>query len=496
MKLTKTDFIHFINCPKSFWLAKHEPDNYPSGEFSIFTQKLVREGYEVEKYVRDYFDAKPEHNIEYQRVFQTDDGLFARVDGFEVTEDGSHILYEVKSSTSIKKDKSHNHIKDACFQKICAERSGTKIHKVFLIHLNGDYVREGDVDAAQLLKLNDITIDIAEMEKETEAEIDMALSQLKCTTIDKNGCSCLFKTRSNHCDTFSIFNPEIPQKLSIYSLPRISKKKITDLVNEGLLGLQDVSPEYKLSDKQKMVLVSAQSSEPQINHKGIKSILDEYHSPLHFFDFETYASAVPMVYGASPHKHFPVQYSLHTLHEDGNIEHREFLQKYPILPLALIEQMEKDIGANGSIISWHASFEKTQNREMAKWFPEKLEFLTDINNRMLDLEDIFKEYYVDARFDGSTSIKKVLPIICPHLNYDSLNVQNGSSAMEAWQKMINAEPATADNIANELLKYCKLDTFAMVEIYRFLKSICQGISSDGELDRNYPVVHNKKYQGE
>lgn len=134
----------------------------------------------------------------------------------------------------------------------------------------------------------------------------------------------------------------------------------------------------------------------------------------------------------------------------------------------MIAQMETDIGPEGSVVSWHASFEKTQNREMGKWFPDKAAFLDDINDRMVDLEDLFKTAYVDARFDGSTSIKKVLPVICPELGYDDLEVQDGSTAMEAWERMIKADPDEADQIATNLLGYCERDTLAMVEIYRFL----------------------------
>lgn len=193
--------------------------------------------------------------------------------------------------------------------------------------------------------------------------------------------------------------------------------------------------------------------------------------PLYFFDYETFASAVPLVDRASPHKHFPVQYSLHVLTEDGSLDHREYLERELCLPLPLIQQMEGHIGSEGSIVSWHAPFERKQNREMALWFPEKADFLNDINDRMVDLEDVFKSDYVDARFDGSTSIKKVLPVICPHLSYGALEVQDGATAMDAWQKMINAEEDEAEEIATNLLEYCKLDTLAMVEIYKFLTSL-------------------------
>ena len=99
---------------------------------------------------------------------------------------------------------------------------------------------------------------------------------------------------------------------------------------------------------------------------------------------------MPFLDGASPHKQFPVQYSLHILGEDGNLSHKEFLEHEPRLPDRLVEQMQADIGPEGSIVSWHASFEKTQNREMAKMFPGIAEFLINLNDRMGDLEDLFK----------------------------------------------------------------------------------------------------------
>lgn len=178
IQLTKTDFTQYLNCPKSLWALKREPDTYLHGEFSVFQQKLTREGYEVERYVRQYFDAIDERVVDFQRVFETDSGLFARADAFETTEGGETILYEIKSSTSMKTDADHNHIKDACFQKIFAERSGQKIDSVFLVHLNGEYVREGDIDPEGLLEFADVTEDVDAIQEAMEAEIDEAQSDL------------------------------------------------------------------------------------------------------------------------------------------------------------------------------------------------------------------------------------------------------------------------------------------------------------------------------
>ncbi len=471
-KLTKTDFIQYLNCEKSLWVLKHDPANFPHGEFSTFLQKLTREGYEVEDFVRQFFESDISRSVNFQTTFETEDGLFARADVLEKLSNGEVILYEVKSSTSVKTDPKHNHLKDACFQKICSERAGQKIDRVCMVHLNKDYIKEGNINPEDLLVFEDVTDRVREIYGETEAEIDEALAFLRELEIDTDNCSCLRKSRVNQCDTFGYFNAEIP-KLSIYSLPRLSEKKRLDLINKGIFDLKDVPSDYTLSDIQSGVLRSVHQDAPQIDVGAVNSILEMYEFPLYFFDYETFGSAVPLVDGSSPHKQFPVQYSLHILKEDGSLTHKEFLQREARLPANLVEQMELDFGPEGSIVSWHASFEKARNREMASWFPDKVDFLNDLNDRMVDLEEIFKKAYVDARFDGSTSIKKVLPILCPDLGYDDLAVQDGAAAMDAWQRMLGASGNEADAKAQELLAYCKLDTLAMVEIYKFLMRTLQ-----------------------
>ena len=469
MQLTKTEFIQYLNCPKSLWLLLNAPDEYPQGEFSVFLQKLTREGYEVERYVRQFFENAESRVADFQRVFETEDGLFARADALEAVDQGT-VLYEIKSSTSVKTDAAHNHLKDACFQVICAERTGQQIDAVSLVHLNGEYVRTGDIVPEELLIFEDVTERVREIGAETAAEMDEALALLREIELDRSGCSCLHKSRSNHCDTFALFNPAIP-KPSIYSIPRLSAKKRAELIAGGIFDLLAIPDDYALSANQTGVVQAAKSGAPIVNPEGIREFLARLSFPLYFLDYETYASAVPLLDRTSPHKHFPVQYSLHILDGDGTLEHHEYLEREARLPDRLVERLSAEIGDQGSIISWHASFEKTQNKEMARLFPDYSDFLADLNDRMADLEDVFKADYVDARFDGSTSIKKVLPVICPELSYKELDVQDGASAMDAWEKMVSAQGEESDQIASALLGYCKLDTFAMVEIYRFLKRL-------------------------
>ncbi len=470
MQLTKKDFIRYLNCEKSFWVYKKNTENYPDGEFTIFIEKLIREWKEVDYYFQKLLRVSRNNTIEFGKTFQVGDYLFAVVNAFEEDIEGKTCLYEVKSSTSIKKDIKHDHLKDACFQMIVAERSGQKIDKVIIAYLNSDYVRDGDISPDDLLKSEDVTDKVRAIEKETSDEIDNALHLLSQEDINRDGCSCIYKSRANHCDTFKYFNPNVPE-LSIYNLPRLSDKKRHELIASDMIDLHDVPADYKLTDNQKPVLLATHAGVPQVDKTAIANMLSDYQFPLYFFDYETYPSAIPIIDGLCPHQHLPVQYSLHVLQEDGALTHTEFLQEDARLPLNLIEQMETDFGNVGSVVSWYASFEKTRNKEMAQLFPQKADFLNDINERMVDLMDIFKQAYVDAHFGGSTSIKKVLPVICPHLGYDDFAVQSGTDAIDIWEKMISSSPKEAKKLAADLLEYCKLDTFAMVEIYRFLKAL-------------------------
>lgn len=461
--MTKTDFIHYLNCPKSMWLSKREPENFPAGDFSVFRQKLVNEGEEVERYFRQHFGEEVVYEVEF-----LPEDLYARADGVGVDEDGVRTLYEVKSSTRVKTDPKHNQLKDACFQKICAERAGQRIDRVVLVHLNGDYVRRGAVDPEELLVFADVTDRVAEIEEETAVEMAAALDLL-AGDIDRGRCDCLYKSRGNQCDAFDYFNDWLPDP-SIYSLPYLSGERLRGLVDDRMFDPHEVPKEGELGERQRLVLEAIRTGQPQIGREAIAEFLDGLVFPLHFLDYETYASAVPLLDGASPHKHFPIQYSLHVLQEDGNWRHREYLEHEARLPDQLLNRLIQDMGPAGSVIVWHAAFERSVNNEMAEAFREHADFLRDVNERMVDLEDPFKRAYVDAGFEGSTSIKKVLPVVRPGLHYDDLVVQDGTEAMEAWRRMLEAEEE-AEDIAQELLEYCKLDTWAMVEIYRFLDGL-------------------------
>ncbi|MCP4161246.1 MAG: DUF2779 domain-containing protein [Deltaproteobacteria bacterium] len=488
-QLTKTDFIQYLKCPQSLWLLKNKPEDFPKGEFSLFLEKLIKEGYEVEEYAQQLFpnaiklpdfgsaeltkkEIEKGNTQFFQATFLTEKGVFARIDILEKKEDGTWHIYEVKSSTRIKKDNKHNHLKDACFQKYAMLENGYNVSQVSIIYLNKEYVRQGNISPNQLLEIEDVTEQIDEIYSVVVNEINSAVNLINRENVNQNFCSCREKTRSNHCDSFNYFNSDIPE-YSIYEIGRISAKKIIDLIDQDVYAILDVPSDYAFNDVQQLQVESVRQNNPVIDQKAIKDKLNELTFPLHFIDYETYASAVPKIDGVRPHQHIPFQVSIHTMQQDGSIEHFEFLADALELPNKLIDFMESSTGKNGIFISWHASFEMSRNKDMIKMLPKYEEYLSYMNKKMFDLEDIFKTDYVDYRFHGYTSIKKVLPIIVPELTYKNLEVQDGTMAMDTWGRMVleNDLSKVKEDVVKDLLAYCEQDTLAMVELYKFLKSI-------------------------
>lgn len=485
-QLTKTDFIQYLNCPKSLWLLKNKPEDYNKGEKSLFLEKLIKEGYEVEEQAQKLFpegislpdfgsaeltkkELESDTKVFFQATFETKEGAFARIDILEKKDDGTFHIYEIKSSTSIKKDKKHNHLKDACFQKYVIEKNGHTVSQVSIIHLNKNYVRDGEIEPKQLLTTVDVTDDINELYENVSLHIKDALVFINKPEISLKTCSCRENTRSNHCDSFNYFNPDISE-YSIYEIGRISKKRILELTDVDVFEIKDIPYDYKLNDKQLLQIKSLKQDMPIINNKEIQKQLSSLEFPLHFIDYETYASAIPRMNGMSPHQHIVFQVSIHTLHEDGKIKHYEYLADKLESPRNILEYMQSVTGDSGTYISWHASFEKSRNKDIIKVLPEYTEYLENMNNNMYDLEDIFKKDYIDYHFHGSSSIKKVLPVVVPELSYKDLDIQDGTMALDTWGRMV-LDPnfnEHKEEVRKNLLSYCELDTLAMVELYKEL----------------------------
>ena len=124
-----------------------------------------------------------------------------------------------------------------------------------------------------------------------------------------------------------------------------------------------------LTDTQSMQINTARNETPHIDDYQINEFLNGAQYPINFLDFETFQNAVPRFKGQSPYMQIPFQYSLHILHEDGLLEHKEYLGDETTDPrLKLTEKLVLDITDTGSIVAFNQSFEKSVIKALAHEF--------------------------------------------------------------------------------------------------------------------------------
>ena len=126
-----------------------------------------------------------------------------------------------------------------------------------------------------------------------------------------------------------------------------------------------------------------------------------------------------------------------------------------------------------TILVYNIGFERTIVKDLAMRFPDKADEFQSIIDRMIDMMKPFQDkHYYTKEMRGKYSIKLVLPALIPELSYGGLDIGDGGMAMDAYarlQTMTDVEEI--EKIKSDLLKYCRLDTFAMVKILEKMKEV-------------------------
>mgnify|MGYP003393688408 CR=1 FL=1 len=463
LMLTKTNYIIWRDCHKNAWLKIHKPEVYFAHELSEFEKQIIETGNEVDLLARNLFPTG-----EYQKEFKQD-GFLAITDIL-----AGNNLYEVKATNEIDKK---THLHDITFQYIVLKRAGIDVESANLIHLNPEYVREGELDINKLFAIEDVTEIVEEMLPEVEEEMKLALDYVSADKEPVGPCDCIYKGRSAQCTTSSYSNTEIPE-YGVHDLTRIglSKRKLVELVDGHKFRLEDIPSDLELSDAQKNQVWTYLNDRTIISKENIAEEFEKLVFPLYFLDYETFPAAIPRFDNFSPYNQIPFQYSLHVLKDpESEPKHLDFLYTENSDPSqAFVESLQKHIGPKGSVVVWHKDFECGRNKELAQRIPKSKNFFDDIEKRIFDLETIFKkQHYVHKDFRGSSSIKKVLPVLVPSLKYDELEIGDGGTAAEKWNQLVTKDLDSEEKefIIESLKAYCKLDTYAMYAIWKALYSL-------------------------
>jgi len=497
VKLSKTNFLICLDCTKNAWIKIHKPDVYKEKSLSSFDLNIIDTGNQIDELARSLFlngtliesrnDTEltkklmaDKKSVIYQPVFATEKYITAS-DIFVFNPNTNiYDLYEVKSSTTSKEDggrKTEDYLIDMAFQKNVLNDLGINIGTLNLIRLNKEYVRIGDINLKELFLIENFTDQVNEKLEDIKQKMEGAYNLLSKESEPKGHCDCILKGRNSHCTTSWYSNSDLPE-YSVHAIARIHKKKLIALVDSDIFDIHDVPEDFKLSDNQRRQVDTAQSGKKYIDKDGISEFLQTMQYPLAFLDYETYPSAIPKYNRYRPYQQIPFQFSLHIIESpDSEFVHHNFIYTDQECPDQYFsEALKKYLPSQGSVVVWSQKFEKGINKQLSEHLPEFKDFMQNVNDRVVDLMIPFfgkTTMYDHPEFKGSASIKYVLPALVPTLSYKKMHIQEGGAAADTWNRIVSGEYSSDDkNMKIQALKdYCYLDTLAMVEIWKVLKSV-------------------------
>ena len=491
--LSKTLYCSGVQCPKMLWLKKHCPELFDG---SVMNQRVLDSGSEVGDLAMGLFGAYTEvpfGNLA-DMIHVTDDliaagehviaeasfacdGLFCSVDILKNLGCGYVELYEVKSTMSVQ----DHHFHDLAFQMFVLEELGYHVIRACLVHINSKYVRGCDLEIEKLFAIEDLTDTVRQMQAETCDTVRM----LKTCILEPDepamalGMHCF---SPYDCGFWKHCTEKLPVP-NVFNVSGMLKKSMFKCYNQGLVSYEDLLEHVKLNPGQKMqVQYELEDPADHIEAGKIREFLDSLYYPLYFLDFESFAPAVPLYENSRPYGQIVFQYSLHYYERKGGpLLHKEYLAAPGTDPRrTLAEQLCRDIPLGACTLAYNMSFEKNRIKELSELCPDLADHLLDICENMHDLMVPFqrKQYYTKA-MHGSYSIKYVLPALFPDdpsLDYHNLNgVHNGAEASAAFVSMQKMCSEELSSCRENLLKYCCLDTLAMVRIMEQLQDKATGM---------------------
>jgi len=491
-RLSKSKFLSGLQCLKRLYLEVHSPEL--ATEPDEHQQAILDMGTEVGELARRRFAggvlvtadyrhpaealrrtaellADPqvpaifEAAIEFERILVRVDILARMSESTNAA--GRWRLIEVKSSAKVKPA----HLNDLAVQAYVLRGAGILLERASLLHIDTQYVHEGyELDVERLFALEDLTDTVMQRLPDVQARVaEMKTILAGSMPAIEPGPHC---QTPYECPFWQHCTKDKPTRW-IYYLPG-GDRTIQSLVKLGVQTIDDIPANFQLTVLQRRVKEGAEWIGPQL-----KALLERVQYPVHHVDFETYMTAIPRYAQTRPYQVIPTQWSNHIETQDGHIRHEEYLCCDPIDPrLTFIQTLLDSVGPEGSICVY-SPYERAVLEGLATAFPRFERDLRLVIGRLWDLLPVIREQYYHPAFQGSFSIKSVLPAVVPNLTYDELEIQEGGMAAQAYVRMVFDETDWVEKLRlrEALLRYCAHDTRALFEVRRALLHMARATSS-------------------
>ena len=504
--LSKSKYCGLWQCPKIAWLRQYKPEaasidemvqarfdagnvvgDLAMGLFGDFVEVTTYNGEKLDlpKMIEKTTIEMEKGSANICEASFSYNGLYCAVDILKKDGD-SWAIYEVKSSTKHMKDDGtytddkEVYVADISYQKYVLEHCGVKVTGTYLVCLNGDYVFDGTLDLSQLFFISDVSDEVPT--EITRIESNLAIAERVLTSDEEPDIDLgIYCKKPYECSFWKYCSQHIPEQ-SVFKLYRLPSKKKFEYYHNGWITYRDLIDNAPITNEKhlRQIEFALEDKGTYVNKTEIASFMQKLSYPLYFLDFETMQPVIPEYVGTKPYAQIPFQYSLHYIeHEGGELKHKEFLAESGTDPRrALAERLCEDVPMNVCVTAYNKTFECTRIKELADTYPDLADHLTNIRNNIVDLLVPFQSgWYYNKAMGGSFSIKSVLPAIFPNdpsLNYHNLEgVHNGGEAMTIFPKIKDMSPEDQKIARHNLLKYCELDTYAMVKVWEELVRVSQ-----------------------
>lgn len=483
--LSKSRLISAWQCRRKLHLEKYHPE---LGEITTNMESLFAIGHQVGAISQQLYGTADSVEIPFNRkmglmvaetkalidggadfpIFEATfqyDGILVRVDVLVPGENGWRAI-EVKASTSVK----DYHVLDCAIQDWVMRHVGLNVESISLAHINNQFVYPGDENYEGLLVQEDLTDKVRTLEP---GVVDLIVIARDAVTgpmpVVNVGPHC---SKPYDCQFQSYCWPSDTD----YPIKGLggSKARLAEYVALGCRDIRDVDVDSIAAETQLRIHRVTIAGIPEVLD-GAREILEPLAYPRYYLDFETIGPAVPFWAGTRPYAAVPVQWSCHI--DDGagdgslqSLRNEEFLDLSGDAPMrALAERLIECLGESGAVLMY-TNYEEGVIRRLIELFPDLTEPLQKIIDRLFDLHPVVRDNYYHPKMLGSWSIKAVTPCIAPHMNYAELEgISEGMAASDGFIEAIDPEtaPGRKAELEEQLLRYCRFDTEAMVEIVRF-----------------------------
>jgi hypothetical protein len=433
--INRTIFISYLNCPTLGWMTKrnmlpklrglsNELFKLEEEHIHKIFWHLFLDAVDIKKTRADNLVKGNILNMDIKTFCGSSfisDGYLAKADILQKLEDNTWHLFDIRSGSKYKV----KYIQDVSFVVMVLAKLGIRISKISILYLSNDY-RFG-MEISKLFKELNCT---EKVKLKAQEFLDISCKVFKDLISQTMPIPYLKKSCKN-CPVFECCMGK-DKKNHIFSLPKLSIPSMEKLLALGIDTIDKIPENFELNDMQKIVRNCVLTNTIHVS-KNLKTELEDLTLPFYYLDFESVATLMPLYEDTCPYTQILTQFSLDKVKSIGSIvDHYEYIaDQTRNCDREIAEKLIEYLEGNGSIVTY-ANFERIAILKLANSFPDLCEKLNKISLRIVDFELIIRKNYYDVKFMGRFSIKKILPILIPEMNYKNLKISDGKDASAAF----------------------------------------------------------------